>query len=132
MKAKVQIWVDANDMTIHSIAFHDRVLESTISNIGKTRLKKFLRKRIIQMPIQVFKPFSQMSTPEKVLMMVNEEIDVYPNVTLHGKRPFKPPHPYSCDLHPAPVLGMQATSFEEYYKLQANFLATLSCREARL
>ena len=124
MKAKVQIWVNVGDMTIHSIVFHDRILESTISNSGKIKFQKFLRKLIIQMPLQMFKPYFKSDMPYRSFMMINQEIDVYPHITLHKKAPYKLPHPYNCDLHPAPVLGMQATTFEEYYKHQAAWLST--------
>lgn len=104
MRVTALVTLDLENKKIVEINFHNIALNLG-SGVGQ--IKAFIRRRVLNMPIQSFTPLS------KKFYTISMEIDVYPLVKkcLHPDRP----NVYKCKLSPLPLIGKESDiTFEEY------------------
>ncbi len=80
------------------------------------QLKAFIRRRVLNMPIQNFKIKQGFDQDPRTFYMTEMELDVYPLIS--RIEPTTKPIPYRCKLSPLPIIGKESDiTFEEYEQL---------------
>ena len=113
MKVKAKIILDLENKNIVSIKYEDGVM--TNNCLGSTRMKSYLKKRVLQIPIQEFVPTKAFKDNDRTFYVTTIELDVYPIVSLNEKAVGKRPVPYTCTLFTSPMLSLKSDiSWEEF------------------
>lgn len=91
MKAKATVTLDLENKKIVDISFDRRILNKST---GVGQIKAFIRRKVLNTPIQNFKPFNER------FYQMSMVLDVYPIVKKMDSAVLR--FPYSCKLHPLP------------------------------
>jgi len=96
-----------------SIGFQNKILNKST---GMGQLKAFIRRKVLNMPIQNFKPKKGFDQDPRTFYMTEMELDVYPLIKKIDQT--IKPIPYRCKLSPLPITGKESDiTFEEYEQL---------------
>lgn len=80
------------------------------------QLKAFIRRRVLNMPIQNFKAKQGFDTDPKTFYVTELELDVYPLIKKIDQK--IKPIPYRCTLSPLPITGKESDiTFEQYEQI---------------
>jgi hypothetical protein len=105
-----------------SIGFQNKLLNKST---GMGKLKAFIRRRVLNMPIQNFKAKKGFDQDPKTFYMTEMELDVYPLIKKIEQT--EKPIPYRCQLSPLPLIGKESDiTFEEYEQICNNYKETKS------
>lgn len=114
MKAKARVILDLEQKKINKIIFDNNLLNSSSNH---SFIKAFIRKRVLDTPIEQFMTFKYPGI-KKIYYSLYLEIDVYTYI----KKIVQPSRlrliPYRCTLSPLPIPGkISDITFETYEKL---------------
>lgn len=115
MKVKALVILDLENKKIMSIGFEKKILNRST---GMGQLKAFIRRKVLNMPIQNFKIKRGFDQDPKTFYMTEMEMDVYPLIKKIINPQVPRLVPYRCLLAPLPLTNkVSDISFEEYEAL---------------
>lgn len=112
MKVKATITLDLENKKITEVVFEKKILNLSS---GMGQIKAFIRRRVLNTPIQNFTPLN------KRFFTISMELDVYPLIKKIVQTDRMPP--YRCKLSPLPLIGKESDiTFEEYeYRFRGKY-----------
>ena len=115
MRVRATVVLRLETREIMSITYHDVVLNR---GIGGTRIKNFIKKKVLQMPIQEFRIETNFKAyPRLHLMVTDIELDVYPIIKKADNCVMKRDVLYRCILYPLPKDEESDITYDEYHAL---------------